>query len=118
MQCKTILRLAIVSSVMIFGSTSAGVPPSQLPTVEPGLTIEAGADQATSLGGSVSLAGAVNKSASIGWAKIEGPGEVVFDEPHSASTSATFSEPGDYTLMLGGYDGDVVWDTVRITVTR
>ena len=32
------------------------------------------------------------------------------------ATTATFSEPGVYEVMLGGYDGDVAADFVIVTV--
>lgn len=82
------------------------------------LRITAGEDQSATVNEPVSLSGTVNKSASIGWGKIEGPGDVVFREPHSAETTASFSEPGEYLLMLSGYDGDIAYDHVRITVNR
>lgn len=108
MRCKNTACLLVAGAVLGFGSSWANEP----------LRIDAGEDRTASLGGLVSLAGSANKDASIGWTKIEGPGEVIFQEPHSATSTASFSEPGDYVLMLGGYDGDIAYDTVRIMVNR
>lgn len=85
------------------------------------LAVDAGADQTVSLPGVATLSGSVQDTEapylSIGWSSVEGPGEVVFDQPHSAVTTARFSAPGEYRLMLGGYNGYVVYDFVRVTVT-
>ena len=67
--------------------------------------------------GPVNLKGIVNDTGdrrlSIGWMKNQGPGDVNFANHKSAQTTATFSTPGEYELMLGGYDGQVAWDTVN-----
>ena len=82
--------------------------------------IDAGPDQTVSFPGVAQLTGSINDSEpprlSIGWMKNAGPGEVEFSNSRQAITSATFSEPGRYTLMLGGFDGAVAYDTVTITV--
>ena len=39
------------------------------------------------------------------WSKAAGPGSVTFSDPAYPATSATFSEPGTYTLMLFATDG-------------
>jgi hypothetical protein len=83
--------------------------------------IDAGADQAVTLAEGANLSGQVTGPRaplmSIGWSKVEGPGEVVFAKPHAAATSATFSTPGNYRLMLGGFDGYVYYDFVEVTVS-
>jgi len=103
---KTLLTAAATGGVL------AAVPAAATED----LRIEAGADQTAPLQSPVYLSGSVSKVASIGWSKVEGPGEVVFDSRHAAATTATFSQPGEYTLMLGGYDGYVAYDFVRVTV--
>ena len=106
MFCKTAISAAIASGVLACGTASA---------VEE-LRIQAGDDQAASLSGPVVLNGSVSKPASIGWSKVDGPGEVTFVQPNSAVTEVSFSAPGEYTLMLGGFDGYVAYDFVRVTV--
>ena len=108
MFCKTAIGAAIAFGVLACGSASA---------VEE-LRIQAGDDQAASLSGPVFLTGYVSKSASIGWAKIDGPGDVTFVQPHSAVTEVSFSATGEYTLMLGGFDGSIAYDFVRIKVEQ
>jgi hypothetical protein len=51
------------------------------------------------------------------WAKVSGPGNVVFDDASALETTATFFAPGTYVLRLTAHDGLVeVHDEVTITV--
>ena len=51
------------------------------------------------------------------WNQVSGPGPVSFVDPHSASTTASFSVVGTYTLSLTAGDGALSGsDTVVITV--
>ncbi|MFO7936785.1 MAG: LamG-like jellyroll fold domain-containing protein, partial [Kiritimatiellia bacterium] len=51
------------------------------------------------------------------WKMVSGPGEVVFGDEESLSTTATFSTNGVYVLELSADDGiAVVCDTVRVYV--
>src|SRR4029077_3637788 len=51
------------------------------------------------------------------WNALSGPGPVIFVDPYSASTTATFVVAGSYTLSLTASDGALVGiDTVVITV--
>lgn len=86
------------------------------PAISEELRIEAGPDLTIALGARAELSGSVSKAAAIGWSKVEGPGDVVFESPHAARTQATFSQPGEYQLMLGGFDGYVAYDVVRVMV--
>ncbi len=106
MFCKTAIGAAVAGGVLACGAAVA---------LEE-LRIQAGDDQAASLGGPVFLTGSVSKSASIGWSKVDGPGDVTFVQPHLAATEVSFSAPGEYTLMLGGFDGYLAYDMVRVTV--
>jgi DUF1680 family protein len=36
----------------------------------------------------------------IVWSRGSGPGEVTFDDPHAATTTATFATPGEYVLRV------------------
>lgn len=106
MQCKNLIGAVIAGGFLTFASASA----------DDGLKIDAGPDQAGSVNKPVYLSGSTNKPGSVGWSKVNGPGEVVFEKQRSAATTATFSMAGQYSLMLGGYDGDIVTDTVLVTV--
>ncbi len=55
----------------------------------------------------------------IAWSKVSGPGTVIFASPSAASTQATFSLEGVYTLRLSVNDGTTLrTDDVVITVRR
>ena len=54
-----------------------------------------------------------------GWSKVYGPGTVTFADPNSIDTTATFSEPGKYTLRLDAHDGGAPYfDDVQLTAMR
>ncbi len=67
------------------------------------------------LNGNVSGSGAL----SIRWKLVTGPATVVFGTAATASTTATFTAPGKYTLMLSATDEvhAVAYDATVITVT-
>jgi len=82
----------------------------------------AGADQYVRYGAAVSLQGSVTAPSStpvIQWALYSGPGTVTFGNAAQAATTATFSLPGDYTLMLSANDSvhAVAYDAVTIHVS-
>ena len=57
------------------------------------------------------------------WSKQSGPGEVTFENADSPITTATFSEPGEYTLRLSAAsietgDDSSASDTLRVKVVR
>ena len=63
-------------------------------------------DSALPSGGSIALS----------WSQVSGPGTATFSSPNSASTNASFSEPGGYILKLSASDSDAS-DSVQIPVT-
>jgi K319-like protein len=87
--------------------------------------VNAGPDQTVSLAAGAQLAGTatddglpVGSTLAVTWSKVNGPGTVTFADLHAASTSATFSVAGTYTLQLAGTDGEfTTTDSVIITVT-
>lgn len=103
---ETLITATIAGGVLGSSAAAAGE-----------LRIDAGADRTARLGEVVTLAGSVSKDAAIGWMKVEGPGQVEFARSKSAETTAVFDQPGQYELMLGGFDGYVAYDTVRVTIT-
>lgn len=71
-------------------------------------TVEAGVDRAVVLGGKTYLSGSaawLNPSSAqrARWSKLSGPSQVVFASATTPSTTATFSEPGEYVLQLTAF---------------
>lgn len=105
----TRLRLEIDSS----GENSTGVlewrvyDNGESPPFPP--TVETGMERVVVLGGKTYLSGEVNTlsggaETETHWAKVSGPGEVDFADPHAIETTATFSEVGEYVLKLTAAD--------------
>ncbi|MES2570680.1 MAG: Ig-like domain-containing protein, partial [Verrucomicrobiota bacterium] len=74
-------------------------------------TVDAGEDQQTPGGESVSLAGkAIDDGLPAGapiafhWSKVRGAGNVTFGNPNVPATTAQFSAPGSYVLRLSAND--------------
>ena len=94
------------------GPRSAGAP-----------TANAGPDQTVLLSAGAALAGSVTGSGlTTQWYLYPfamAPGTVTFGNAAALSTTATFSAPGKYTLMLSATDGvhAVAFDAVIVTVT-
>jgi DUF1680 family protein len=84
--------------------------------------VKAGVDRVNVLGGKTYLSGAVRQLgqsnvAKVSWSKDSGPGEVAFENPEAAVTTATFSAVGDYRLKLSaGADGLSASDTLHVRV--
>lgn len=67
--------------------------------------VNAGADRVAVVGGKTYLRGTIkaiepDQAANLTWTKESGPGELLFDVPTNAVTTAKFSAPGDYVLKL------------------
>ncbi len=83
----------------------------------------AGGDQAIVLGTLASLSGTVTYTGAepnIQWKQYAGPGTVAFGSPGQAHTTASFSAPGVYTLLLSADDGvhAVAYDAATFTVSQ
>jgi hypothetical protein len=83
---------------------------------------DAGPDITVGISGTATLAGSVQYAGtapSIRWQLYAGPGTVAFGDANRAITSAAFSKPGVYTLLLSADDGvhGVACDAVVVTVT-
>jgi DUF1680 family protein len=86
--------------------------------------VAAGVDRVVILGGKTYLNGVVKslkpsstKTASLTWTKESGPGVVTFANANMASTTATFSAPGDYVLKLAAKQGTLdSSSTLRVEV--
>ncbi len=86
-------------------------------------TADAGADQFILPGSVAQLRGGVGftgATPTIQWAKYSGPGTVAFGNAAQTNTTATFSVPGVYTLMLSAADGvhAVAYDAMVVTVSQ
>jgi len=98
----------------------AGFP---IPSSNRAPTVNAGPDQTITLPASASLNGSAtddglpNATLTTLWSQVSGPGTVAFANPNSASTMASFSDPGSYVLRLTADDGELSSsDTVALTV--
>jgi len=73
--------------------------------------VAAGIDRDVIVGGKTYLSGAVKSlkpdsaTAKVTWSKASGPGAVNFENANEATTTATFSAPGEYTLKLMAGEG-------------
>jgi hypothetical protein len=78
----------------------------------------AGPDFAIPFGATATLPGSVTGAGTLRWTRAAGPGAVTFANPAAATTAATFSQPGDYTLLLAIDDNvhAIAFDAVRVTV--
>ncbi len=91
------------------------------PNVAP--VVNAGLDQITTVPTGASLTGLVTDDGKPGgapsllWSKVSGPGTVTFGQAAAAITTASFSLPGTYVVMLTANDGLLAGsDTVTIQV--
>jgi alpha-tubulin suppressor-like RCC1 family protein len=91
-------------------------------TVNAPPVVNAGADQTIDLPASATLSGVVTDDGlvsptSVVWSQVSGPGITTFGDSTSASTTASFSASGVYTLRLTANDGALsTQDDVVITV--
>lgn len=81
----------------------------------------AGPDQSTSKGKPVALQGVVSYTGSaptMRWKQYSGPGVVTFGDTRQTNTTAVFSAPGSYVLMLSADDGvhATSYDAMTVTV--
>jgi hypothetical protein len=85
-------------------------------------TANAGPDQVISAAGPAQLQGVVacpGSAPAVRWRQYTGPGTVGFGNASQTNTTATFSVPGVYTLLLSADDGvhAVAYDAAVITAT-
>ena len=128
MSAKTIARFAAVGTYTLVlaaedgalrttDSITVNVLPARQPHVAP--RVNAGEDITIELPFPVTLRGTVEddllpaSELQVTWARVSGPGEARFGNPHEAQTSVRFSKPGLYELALEVSDGEY---TARDTV--
>lgn len=98
-------------------------PNAPVPNLAP--TVDAGPDRTVALPAGASLDGSVTDdgqpappSLSTTWSQAAGPGAVTFADAAAVDTTATFSAPGTYTLLLSASDGALAAsDTVQVVVS-
>ena len=89
-------------------------PPWPWPGTNQGYLANAGNDQTTSVGTSINLNGLVdynndiNTTWRVEWHLEEGPGNVLFSNPNSRTTSARFNTSGTYRLRFTAFNEDDV----------
>jgi hypothetical protein len=91
--------------IVVGNSSSAKFKRNQPPVVDAGPDQTITLPAAANLVGSVSDDGLPDRTLSVLWTKAKGPGVVTFSDAKSATTSATFSTAGIYTLRLTASDG-------------
>jgi RHS repeat-associated protein len=85
-------------------ATLIWIPPNQAPVVNAGANQTITLPSLANLAGSVTDDGLPAATLNLTWSKVSGPGNVVFANPNSASTSASFSTDGVYVLRLSASD--------------
>lgn len=95
-------------------------PENQAPAVN------AGTDQTVYLPNNAALSGTatddgypLGSSLTVNWSKVSGDGDVIFADPASAATNASFSTAGTYVLRLTASDGTLTSaDELTIVVVQ
>lgn len=83
------------------------------------VSAEAGGDMIIHASGAATLSGVVSASTAAEWQKFSGPGNVTFDDSTSEMTRATFSQAGEYELMLTASNGGTqISDLVSVSVVE
>lgn len=105
------------TGIIEFQAYDSGNSPAFSPTAEAGVDRVVVLPATTVLNGSGRGIQRPGDAFTGKWSKASGPGEVTFADATHASTTATFSAPGDYTLKftteLRGLTGD---DTLHVQV--
>jgi len=95
--------------------------PTEGPRSPGGPAAHAGGNQTPSSGAVAGLRGYVSHGAAVPetrWRAYSGPGTVIFGDSAQTNTTATFSAPGIYTLLLSATDGihAVSYDAAVVTI--
>ncbi|HMZ17008.1 MAG TPA: RHS repeat-associated core domain-containing protein [Blastocatellia bacterium] len=89
-------------------------------TVNPPLSVNAGADQVVTLPNTTMMTGGVtggSGAATLEWSRLSGPGSVIFSNAGATVTTAMVGINGVYVLRLTATDGQtMVSDDVQVTV--
>ncbi len=114
-----VLRLTASDSVL---TSSDDISVTVMPANEPP-QVSAGADHATTLPATASLAGAASddglpagSNLTVAWSMVSGPGAVTFSNPEAEATTGSFSAAGIYVLRLTASDS-VLTSSDQVSVT-
>ncbi len=110
--------ISITNFEVVQATGTNGGPRSPNPPV-----VNAGPNQTVNIAQTMQLQGFVaftNSIPVVQWNLYSGPGTVIFGNSAQTNSTASFSAPGIYTLMLSANDGihAVAYDAVTITVTN
>jgi hypothetical protein len=86
---------------------AAAAPANMGPIVSAGGPVSGNAGESLALTGSASDDGNPSGSLILGWTKTGGPGSVAITDPTAGTTTASFSQAGDYNLRLTASDGSI-----------
>jgi len=119
-----VLRLTSSDSLLT-GTDDVTIVVNATPSTNQAPVVNAGTDQMITFPTVATLAGSVTddglpsgSSITRTWIKVSGPGTVAFGNSASATTTATFSVSGSYTLRLTASDGSLsTSDDVVIVVS-
>ncbi|PYR56190.1 MAG: hypothetical protein DMF91_22500, partial [Acidobacteria bacterium] len=108
-------ELSASKSVNIQVNAGAGANQAPIPNAGPDQTITLPAQAV--LTGSYTDDGLPGLDVQTTWSKVSGPGTATLAQPAELNTTATFSSPGTYVLMLAANDGALSGtDTLTVTV--
>ena len=110
---------ALMNSAEVTITVNPAPPQNQPPTVNAGTDQTVSLTSAVTLNGTVTDDGFPSGTVTTMWSKVNGPGTVIFGNPNTVDTTATFSMSGTYLLRLTANDGALMnSDEVTITVNQ
>lgn len=89
-------------------------PPWPWPETDLGYYADAGNDQTTTTGSTISLTGmiekngAVNNNWEVDWQLEEGPASAKINQPNNRNTNVVFCEPGTYLFRFTAFDPEAI----------
>jgi RHS repeat-associated protein len=106
----TLRAVALIDGGIVYSNiVDTTWTPATSATTSESITVNISAQSTLTLPNALALIGTVtdtNSSATLteAWTQVSGPGVVTFANPQQASTTATFSQPGDYVVQLSASD--------------
>jgi hypothetical protein len=112
-----VLQLAAADGLGLTGSATVQITVN---STGPGPVVNAGTPQTITLPASANLAGSVkdpNPPVITGWSAVSGPGPVTFGDPSALATTASFTTPGVYVLVLTAADSLKLTGSATVQIT-